>query len=182
MLFSNYLTDASSSQSFKQATNRGLSWQNSHFSLLNRSEGRSASQLGRLRSSTNRSDNNQSDNRFATARSLGIYRGGKLDLKINDTLGKKDRVDIYALTVPSGVTLPSGGYSFKVDRGTIRYSLFGAVPALGIRPQFAGSRVFKGSDRLRTVGFENPYAENLVVYIRFDRPSRDTKYRFRLFS
>lgn len=124
----------------------------------------------------------RSDNTFEGASRLGTYSGGKLNLRINNTLSKTDPVDIYSLTVPSGVTLPNGAYTFKIDRGSIRYSLFGAVPALGITPQFGGRRSLKGSGKLQTIGFQNPYPAALVIYIRFDRPTRNTKYNFRLFS
>jgi hypothetical protein len=100
-------------------------------------DGASLSAVSRksVSSLTTRVIRSSSDDTFATARSLGTYTGGRLNLGRRDTLSRQDRIDIFSLTVPNGVTLPAATFRFGIQQGRVRYTLLGSVPSFGIPPQ-----------------------------------------------
>lgn len=130
-----------------------------------------------------RAASSSSDDTFATARSLGTYTGGRLNLRRRDTLSRQDRIDIFSLTVPSGVTLPAATFRFSVQKGRVRYTLLGSIPSFGIPPQANFSQVLKGQGQIGTNSVSNTFGAPVVVYFQFERLGRKpTRYNFRVTS
>lgn len=132
---------------------------------------------------TQRAVRSSSDDTFATARNLGTYTGGRLNLGRRDTLSRQDRIDIFSLTVPSGVTLPAASFRFSIQQGRVRYTLLGSVPSFGIPPQANFTQVLKGQGQINTNSVSNSFGAPVVVYFQFERlGNKPTRYNFRVTS
>ncbi|MBF2082989.1 hypothetical protein [Thermoleptolyngbya sp. C42_A2020_037] len=132
---------------------------------------------------TRRAARSSSDDTFATARSLGTYTGGRLNLRRRDSLSGQDRIDIFSLTVPNGVSLPAAAFRFSIQKGRVRYTLLGSVPSFGIPPQARFTQVLKGQGQINTDGVSNTFGAPVVVYFQFERlGKKPTKYNFRVTS
>lgn len=124
-----------------------------------------------------------SDDTFATARSFGTYTGGPLNIRRRDSLSSQDRIDIFSLTVPNGVTLPAATFRFGVQKGRVRYTLLGSVPSFGIPPQANFTQVLKGQGQITTNSVSNTFGAPVVVYFQFERlGKKPTQYNFRVTS
>ncbi|WP_448602265.1 hypothetical protein [Thermoleptolyngbya sp.] len=148
-------------------------------------DGASLSAVSRksVSSLTTRVIRSSSDDTFATARSLGTYTGGRLNLGRRDTLSRQDRIDIFSLTVPNGVTLPAATFRFGIQQGRVRYTLLGSVPSFGIPPQARFTQVLKGQGQISTDSVSNTFGAPVVVYFQFQRLGRKpTRYNFRVTS
>ncbi|MFQ3619058.1 MAG: hypothetical protein SNJ57_20130 [Cyanobacteriota bacterium] len=130
-----------------------------------------------------RAARSSSDDTFATARSLGTFTGGRLNLGRRDTLSRQDRIDIFSLTVPNGVTLPAATFRFGIQQGRVRYTLLGSVPSFGIPPQANFTQMLKGQGQINTNSVSNTFGAPVVVYFQFERLGRKpTRYNFRVTS
>ncbi|RMF70396.1 MAG: hypothetical protein D6742_00320, partial [Cyanobacteria bacterium J069] len=100
-----------------------------------------------------------------------------------DSLGKKDRSDIFSVTVPNGVTLPASIFRFNIQKGRVRYTLLGGSPSFGIPPQANFTQVLKGRGQISAPSFSNTFGVPIVVYFQFQRSgAKPTKYNFRVTS
>jgi hypothetical protein len=124
-----------------------------------------------------------SDDTFATARNLGTYTGGPLNIRRRGSLSRQDRTDIFSLTVPNGVTLPAATFRFNIQQGRVRYTLLGSVPSFGIPPQANFTQVLRGRGQINSESVANTFGAPVVVYFQFQRLGRKpTRYNFRVTS
>lgn len=117
---------------------------------------------------------NRSNNSFATATNLGLYRGGSGTVRASGSLSKSDPVDYFKFQVAQGASWSSGLDSLKVRSGGVRVTLF--VDSGSGLTRLSQTRYPKGSYPSQSEGFSN-YPATTTFYLKFDRSQGTTRYR-----
>jgi hypothetical protein len=122
------------------------------------------------------------DNTFNTARNVGfLERGGLRPIQVKDNLSSKDRTDMLRFTVRPGLGFRIRS-SFQTQGGKMDFSLFIKDPMNGQFKKVLGpSRVSKGSKDFIVQNIP-ANAPPLDFYVKFDKPTQNLKYQFKLTS
>jgi hypothetical protein len=120
---------------------------------------------------------------FATARNLGfLERGGVKNLQGQDSLGGSNRSDVFGFSIQPGLGFKVRS-SFQAQGGKMGFSFFVQDPMSGQITKLAGSKKVSGRGTSDVVIRDTPQgAPALNCYIKFDKPTENIKYKFKLAS
>jgi hypothetical protein len=124
------------------------------------------------------------DNTFATAKDLSISIGDTTrTVTGRGRLGKADPIDIVKFTLLPGGSIRSIQGSLSTRGGGLRVTGFLENPLTGQILSLTAPQRFKPgttNSREQFVGQSNPFPGPVNLYIRFDRPTQNLRYRFNI--
>lgn len=125
------------------------------------------------------------NNTFATAKNLGVFTGDRRQsYTLSGVLTRRDRVDIFKLSVKPRASLSSGS-----GRYTIRGGSMTAAGYIENKELLGDRRVLISQSRLSpgqrptavNSGGENPTGSDLVFYFKYFKPSSNrVSYRIKI--
>jgi hypothetical protein len=115
-----------------------------------------------------------SDNTFATAKYIGSFGSSGGSIIAKGKIGSFDRVDVYRFNVRAGSAFNALS-SFSVRGGSLNFSVYAKNPETN-QIMFIQKLTVPSSASTATLPFIST-SEPVTLYIKFDRPTQNVKYR-----
>lgn len=134
----------------------------------------SSAQVDRLASFRSSLRATRSNNTFATATNLGVYRGDSVTFRPSGTLNNRNRVDFFKFRILRGASYSSLLDIANIRSGGLRLTTYADLGSGAFR--VTQNRYSRGNYRFLSPGVSN-YPVNATFYLKFDKPRGTTRYQ-----